>query len=72
MVNIVPADGRPANGLVTREACNALSLGGTATVTPSVDDGVGHLDVRTATPPDRPPADVTISQFDLDTRLNRK
>jgi len=71
-VNVVPADGRPANGLVTREACNALTLGGTATVAPSLVDGVGHLDVRAATPPDRDPEAVTINQFDLDNRLGRK
>jgi len=71
-VNVVPADGRPANGRVEREAFNALTVGGTTTVSPYVDDGVGHLDVREATPPDRVPAEVTIGQFELDERLDRK
>jgi hypothetical protein len=71
-VNVVPAEGRPANGVVTREACNGLSLGGTATVAPYVEKQVGHLDVREAAPPADAPDEVTIGQFDLDERADRK
>jgi len=70
-VNVVPDDGRPVNGVVTREACTALPLGGRATVAPYVDDGVGHLDVREATLPDAAPDEVTVERFDLDDRLDR-
>ena len=71
-VNVVPAEGTPVTGVVTREACNALSLGGTATVAPYVEHRAGHLDVREAAPPDSAPDDVTISRFDIDERTDRK
>jgi len=71
-VDVVPGDGgTPANGLVTRGAFDRLPLGGTATVeTHTGDDGSGRLRVQTVAPPERAPSAVTVSQFDLDERVD--
>ncbi|WP_436926010.1 hypothetical protein [Halosimplex amylolyticum] len=70
-VNVVPEDGEtPANGVVDRETFDALSVGGTARVATTTEDGVGRIDVRERTPRDGDPAEITVSQFDVDERTD--
>jgi len=72
LVNVVPAEGDPAGGLVDRGTFVDLPLAATATVDPFVgEDRVGHLDVRDVTPPEARPDRTTVSTFDLDERVDR-
>lgn len=70
--NVVPEDGsKPASGVVDRRAFNDLSVGGTATVQSHVgDEGRGRLRLRETTARERDPAEVTVSAFDLEDRLD--
>ncbi|WP_436907799.1 hypothetical protein [Halosimplex marinum] len=69
--NVVPDDGTPINGVVSRADFNALAVGGEATVAPyQGEDGVGHASVREAAPRERDPTEVTVATFDLDERLD--
>ncbi|WP_435179248.1 hypothetical protein [Halorussus sp. AFM4] len=70
--DVVPADGsKPADGAVDRWAFNDLSVGGTATVESSVGDaGRGRLRLRETTARERDPAEITVSAYDLEARLD--
>jgi len=69
-VNLVPDEGAPVNGVVSREDFDALTVGATATVEPyRGTDGLGRARVRDAEPRERDPMTVTISEFDLGERV---
>jgi hypothetical protein len=63
--NIVPTDGsQPANGLLSRTDFNALSIGGSATVKPSIELGMSiDFQVENAAPPEKPPDEIVVEQY---------